>query len=112
MIKLLKNCFTNGEKSSSSITQSAALIAVMGLASRFLGLIRDRFLASKFGAGDVLDAYYAAFKIPDLVYGLIVLGALSPAFVPVFTSLISNKKDERAWRLPPPVVSPRIRWIH
>lgn len=99
MIKLLKNCFTNGEKSSSSITQSAILIAVMGLASRFLGLIRDRFLASKFGAGDTLDAYYAAFKIPDLVYGLIVVGALSAAFVPVFTSLISNKQEKKAWEL-------------
>lgn len=99
MIKLLKNCFAKGEKASNSITQSAALIAVMGLASRLLGLVRDRALAAKFGAGDILDAYYAAFKIPDLVYGLLVLGALSAAFVPVFTSLISHQKDKKAWEL-------------
>jgi putative peptidoglycan lipid II flippase len=99
MIRLLKNCFVNGEKSSSSITRSAALIAVMGMASRILGLVRDRILASKFGAGDTLDAYYAAFKIPDLIYGLLVLGALSAAFVPVFTSLVSRKKDQEAWKL-------------
>ena len=99
MIKILKNCFVNGEKSSDSITRSAALIAMMGFASRLLGLVRDRVLAAKFGAGDILDAYYAAFKIPDLVYGLLVLGALSAAFVPVFTSLISQNKDRDAWKL-------------
>lgn len=99
MVQWLKNYFVNGEKSSESITRSAALIAVMGLASRFLGLIRDRVLASKFGAGDIMDAYYAAFKIPDLVYGLLVLGALSAAFVPVFSSLISCKKKKEAWEL-------------
>jgi len=68
MIKKITNNFTKGEKISESITQSAILIATMGLASRSLGLIRDRILASNFGAGDVLDAYYTAFKIPDLVY--------------------------------------------
>ncbi|MEA2007214.1 MAG: murein biosynthesis integral membrane protein MurJ [Patescibacteria group bacterium] len=99
MVKWIKNYFVNGEKSSESITRSAALIAVMGLASRFLGLFRDRILASKFGAGDVMDVYYAAFKIPDLVYGLLVLGVLSAAFVPVFSSLISQKKKKEAWEL-------------
>jgi len=99
MISRLKEKIIHGEKSSQSITRSAMLIAVMGIASRILGLFRDRILASKFGAGDVLDTYYAAFKIPDLVYGLLVLGALSAAFVPVFTSLISQKKKKEAWKL-------------
>ncbi len=99
MIRRLTNHFVNGEKVSESITRSAALIAVMGIASRFLGLIRDRILASKFGAGDVLDAYYAAFKTPDLIYGLLVLGAISAAFVPIFTSLISKNDEKTAWRL-------------
>ncbi len=99
MIKILKNYFANGERSSDSITRSALLIAMMGLVSRLLGLVRDRVLAAKYGAGDVLDAYYAAFKIPDLIYGLIVLGALSAAFIPVFTSLISRKKKKEALEL-------------
>ncbi len=99
MISRLKEKIIHGEKSSQSITRSAMLIAVMGMASRILGLFRDRILASKFGAGDVLDIYYAAFKIPDLVYGLLVLGALSAAFVPVFTSLISQERKKEAWRL-------------
>ncbi len=99
MISRLKEKIMYGEKSSQSITRSAILIAVMGIASRILGLFRDRILASKFGAGDVLDTYYAAFKIPDFIYGMLVLGALSAAFVPVFTSLISQERKKEAWRL-------------
>ncbi len=100
MIKRFTDNFTKGEKISESITRSAILIATMGLASRVLGLVRDRILASKFGAGDVLDAYYAAFKIPDLIYNLLILGALSAAFIPVFSSLVSRKdKKQEAWKL-------------
>ncbi len=106
MIKKFTRCFTNGEKSSKSILNAAFLVASLGLASRFLGLIRDRILASKFGAGDTLDIYYAAFKIPDLIFNLLILGALSAAFIPVFTSLISQKKDVEAWKL----VNKSFRW--
>ena len=100
MIKKFTNNFIKGEKISESITRSAILIAVMGLASRVLGIIRDRILAARFGAGDTLDAYYAAFKIPDLIYNLLILGALSAAFIPVFSSLLSKKEEnQRAWQL-------------
>jgi putative peptidoglycan lipid II flippase len=99
VISRLKNRFINGEKSMSTITGAAFLISCMGLASRFLGLIRDRILASKFGAGDELDIYYAAFRIPDFIFNLLILGTLSAAFIPVFTSLISRKKNKEAWKL-------------
>lgn len=99
MIASLKKGFLNGNKTFNSIGKAALLICIMGLASRFLGLIRDRILASKFGAGNELDIYYAAFKIPDLIFNLLVLGALSAAFVPVFTSLISTDNKKRAWKL-------------
>ena len=99
MMSLLKNRIFCGEKTCNSIGQAAFLVSIMGLASRFLGLIRDRILASKFGAGDELDIYYAAFKIPDLIFNLLILGALSAAFIPIFTSLISNKKEKEAWDL-------------
>ena len=100
MIRKFTDNFTKGEKISESITRSAILIATMGLASRALGLVRDRILAAKFGAGDVLDAYYTAFKIPDLIYNLLILGALSAAFIPVFSSLVSKKeKKQEGWQL-------------
>lgn len=86
-------------KPSSSIASAAFIITTAGLASRALGLLRDRFLAGTFGAGNTLDVYYAAFRIPDLIYNLLILGALSAAFIPVFTALISQKKDAEAWEM-------------
>ena len=99
MLKKLIYCFINGESSSRSILNATFLVASLGLVSRFLGLIRDRVLASKFGAGDTLDIYYAAFKIPDLIFNLLILGALSAAFIPVFASLISQDRLKEAWKL-------------
>lgn len=78
---------------------AALVIAFFGVVSRLLGFFRDRVLAGTFGAGDVLDAYYAAFRIPDFLYGLLVAGALSAAFVPVFTELREKKSGQSAWEL-------------
>lgn len=80
------------KKQINNITVAAALIAFSSLTSRFLGIVRDRILASQFGAGETLDVYYAAFRIPDLIYNLIILGALSAGFIPIFTSLIKDFK--------------------
>lgn len=95
--KLLKNKILLNSNPSNSVISAAFVITISGLASRILGLVRDRFLASTFGAGDTLDVYYAAFRIPDLVYNILILGALSAAFIPVFTGLISKDKEEKAW---------------
>ena len=97
--KFLNNKILLNSTPSKSIVSAAFVITIAGLASRVLGLVRDRFLASTFGAGDTLDVYYAAFRIPDLIYNLLILGALSAAFIPVFTSLVSHKKDDMAWEL-------------
>ncbi|HBW74214.1 MAG: Integral membrane protein MviN [Candidatus Magasanikbacteria bacterium GW2011_GWA2_45_39] len=98
------NIFKFFKKESSSITSAAILLGVASLASRAVGLIRDRLLASHFGAGDTLDAYYAAFKIPDLIFTLLIVGALSTAFIPIFTKLKlshkeKNPKENEAWKL-------------
>ena len=75
-----------------SITVAAGLVALSSLSSRLLGIIRDRILAGEFGAGTALDIYYAAFRIPDLIYNLIVLGALSAGFIPIFAALVKDFK--------------------
>lgn len=89
-----------------SITSAAIIVAAASLASRFLGIFRDRILAGLFGAGDTLDMYYAAFRIPDLMFNLLVLGALSAGFIPVFTNLCkknfftgSVSGSREAWHL-------------
>ncbi|HQB50603.1 MAG TPA: murein biosynthesis integral membrane protein MurJ [bacterium] len=84
-----------------SVGWAAIVIGLSSFISRFLGVFRDRILAGQFGAGDELDAYYAAFRVPDLIYNLLVLGALSAGFVPIFISLLNEEKDEQkkdAWR--------------
>lgn len=105
--KLVKGGIFNS-KPTQSVVAAAFIISVAGVASRILGLFRDRILASTFGAGDTLDAYYAAFRVPDLIYNLIVLGALSAAFIPVFTQLISNNKEKDAWNLASGVMNLQI----
>lgn len=66
--------------------------------SKIFGLIRDRLLAAHFGAHSAeLDAYYAAFRIPDFIYNLIVLGTVSAAFVPVFLSYIGKRRTKEAY---------------
>lgn len=94
--------FFNGKlfnSQSRSVTSAAFILALASLGSRFLGLVRDRLLAGQFGAGDTLDIYYAAFRIPDLIYNLLVLGALSAGFVPIFVSLWQDEKARQdAWK--------------
>ncbi|MDD5438531.1 MAG: murein biosynthesis integral membrane protein MurJ [Patescibacteria group bacterium] len=86
-------------KETSSVTAAALLIGFASLASRIVGLLRDRLLAGHFGAGDALDAYYAAFRLPDFFYQLIVLGALSAGFIPVFTEYLERHGHGEAWKL-------------
>ena len=80
-----------------SVASAAVLLGLASLASRFLGILRDHILAGKFGVGNDLDIYYAAFRIPDLVFNIVVLGALSAGFIPVFASLLARKKEKEAW---------------
>lgn len=82
-----------------TVAGAAFVLAFFGILSRILGLVRDRILASTFGAGDVLDVYYAAFRIPDVLYSLLVLGALSAAFIPVFTEVFERSTQKKAWEL-------------
>lgn len=89
--------FFNGR--AKTITGAAIILAAASLISRLLGLVRDRVLAHYFGAGEIIDAYQAAFKIPDLLYNLSLLGALSIGFIPIFTKLYlkARGKQKEAW---------------
>jgi len=91
----IKDFFNNKSK---TIAVAAFILGAASLVSRLLGLVRDRILAGQFGAGDELDIYYAAFRIPDLVYSLLVFGAISAGFIPVFISYLQKDK-EKSWYL-------------
>ncbi len=102
MFKLLKKIW---KTETPNITSAALLLGLASLASRLVGLIRDRMLASSFGAGDALDAYYAAFRLPDFFYQLIILGAITAGFIPVFTEYLQRKGNEEAKALAAKVFS-------
>lgn len=94
----------NFSAQSQSIVGAAVVLGLMSMASRLIGILRDRVFASQFGAGDILDAYYAAFRIPDFIYNLIIVGALSAGFIPVFLHLV-NKDKKEAWRVTNSVIN-------
>jgi putative peptidoglycan lipid II flippase len=99
IVNAITQCFIACSRPISSVAGAALLLAIAGFISRLFGLARDRILASTFGAGDILDVYYASFRIPDLIYGLLVLGALSAAFIPVFTRVYNKDSTKKAWQL-------------
>ena len=68
------------------------------LASRVLGLVREQVLAALFGAGNEMDAFIVAFRIPNLVRDLFAEGAMSAAFVPVFTRSLTLHGKPATWR--------------
>lgn len=69
------------------------------LASRLLGLVRNAVISHQFGQKFWADVYYGAFQIPDLLFYLIAGGALSSAFIPVFTEYITKERHEEAWHI-------------
>ncbi len=85
--------------SDSRLARSAGLTGAATLVSRLLGLVRDQVLASLFGAGNEMDAFIVAFRIPNLVRDLFAEGAMSAAFVPTFTRHLTLGGRRDAWRL-------------
>jgi len=87
----------------SSILSAATLIMIMIVTSRVLGLVRQRLLAHFFMA-DELSLFFAAFRLPDLVFEVLVFGTFSSAFIPVFARLV-KKEDKDAWGVAASVVN-------
>lgn len=77
----------------SSVIRATILIAALGILSRILGAVRDAVFAHQFGAGPEMDIYVASFRLPDLLFNLLILGTLSAAFIPVFVGYLH--RDER-----------------
>jgi putative peptidoglycan lipid II flippase len=80
-------------------TKAAGLIGLAVMCSRLLGLLREQIFAALFGGGMAMDAFTAAFRIPNLLRDLFAEGALSMAFVTTFSKTIARGGDEDAWRL-------------
>jgi putative peptidoglycan lipid II flippase len=87
----------------STVLSAASIIMIMIVASRVLGLVRQRALAHFF-APDELSLFFAAFRLPDLVFEVLVFGTFSSAFIPVFTKALGKGRDN-AWGIASTVVN-------
>ncbi|MCA1583282.1 MAG: murein biosynthesis integral membrane protein MurJ [Acidobacteria bacterium] len=92
-------------ESSPRLARSAGLFGLATMTSRLLGLVRDQVLAFYFGAGDAMDAFRVAFRVPNLLRDLFAEGAMSAAFVPTFTKALARGGRPRAWELASSVMS-------
>ena len=81
------------------LAKSAGVIGAATLTSRLLGLVRDQVLAFLFGAGNAMDAFNVAYRIPNLMRDLFAEGAMSAAFVPTFTRRLTIHGKQSAWQV-------------
>jgi putative peptidoglycan lipid II flippase len=82
-----------------AVARAAVVVSSATLASRILGFVRDLVVARAFGAGVATDAFFVAFRLPNLLRRLVAEGALSSAFVPVFTEYVSTRSRAETLRM-------------
>src|SRR3989344_2412460 len=92
---MVKNLLAILSSRQSSILSGASILMMAVFASKFLGLIRDRLLVHNFSSAEA-SLFFAAFRLPDLLFQLLIFGALSVAFIPVFTEHLSKNGEKDA----------------
>ena len=101
-----ENKENKGKDQNITVAKAAGFLMLTMSASRILGYLRDVFIYHSFGQNRITDAYNAAFSIPDFLYMILVGGALSSSFIPVFSSYIAKDREE-GWR----VASIVLNWV-
>lgn len=94
MIKILRQV-ANGQN---SLRGAAGLLVITLFLSNLLGVVRN-YLLTHYIPVTSLDVYYAAFRLPDLIFNLLILGAISSALIPVFTEYWQKKNVKEAWHI-------------
>ncbi|KMY65843.1 hypothetical protein AAU61_19535 [Desulfocarbo indianensis] len=89
----------SGAEEKQKVTRAAGVVGAATLASRVGGFIRDLVIAYFFGAGPAADAFFVAFRIPNLLRRLFAEGALTISFIPVYTEVLKQKGKEEAFLL-------------
>lgn len=90
---------------SRQIARGAATVMAAFVISSLVGLARQILITRAFGADAALDAFYAAARLPEILFSLVAGGALASAFIPTFTGLLEKKKQADAWRLASAIVN-------
>lgn len=82
-----------------SIARASLVMIAALIASRILGWLRLSVFGATFGETAQLDAFWAAFRIPDALFNLVVAGALASAFIPVFAGYLAKENEDEAWHV-------------
>jgi putative peptidoglycan lipid II flippase len=85
--------------SSSALARAGIIVSGAFFVSRLLGWVRIVVITHTFQAGPETEAFFAAFRLPDLVFQLVAAGALSSAVIPVVSALFATDENARAWRV-------------
>ncbi|MCL1873181.1 MAG: murein biosynthesis integral membrane protein MurJ [Clostridiales bacterium] len=95
------------EKQTATVAKTAGLLMLTMAISRVLGYVRDSVILNKIGQNRITDIYNAAFLIPDLLFAILISGALSAAVIPVFSQYIAKGQKKEGWK----TVSIAFNWI-
>src|SRR5512143_4058125 len=87
------------------LARASLILMLAFIASRVLGLVRELVISYQFGTTRALDAYQAAFRIPDLMFQLIAAGAMGAAFIPPFTAYLAHLQEDEAWEMASTVIN-------
>ncbi|HEY3217993.1 MAG TPA: murein biosynthesis integral membrane protein MurJ [Candidatus Limnocylindria bacterium] len=82
-----------------SVARASVVMIAALIASRVLGWLRLSVIGATFGASPQLDAFWAAFKVPNALFELLVAGALASAFIPVFAGYLAKEREKDAWHV-------------
>ena len=82
-----------------ALARAGLVVSAAYLVARVLGYVRVVVIGTTFGAGADLDAFFAAFRIPDLIFQLVAAGAVASAVVPIVGGLLATGESARAWRV-------------
>jgi putative peptidoglycan lipid II flippase len=88
-----------------TLARAGMIVAGAYFISRILGYVRVVVITNEFGAGTQLDAYFAAFRVPDTIFQLVAAGAFGSSMVPVLAGIFAKGEDERAWRVVSTVIN-------
>ena len=88
-----------------TLARAGMIVAGAYFVSRILGYVRVVVITNEFGASAQLDAYFAAFRVPDLIFQLVAAGAFGSSMVPVLAGIFAKGEDERGWRVVSTVIN-------
>jgi len=91
--------------SSPYVARSAVLVAFLFTTDKLLGIVRDAAIGHAFGASAELDAYYAAFELPDGLFTVVAGSAMATALIPILSARIARDDQEKVWRLVAAVIN-------